>query len=259
MALQTRVQDAAESLDEVRLSSDKRLAATGLALLLVPAIWFIKSDFDLYAHDWAKLQQRLLLRLILVVLPTVGILTMRRVKTRASYSNAVFWIAIAVAVVTVGLNSIRPAGSGLPLRSPVLILCIMYFAMPDTPVRQCVSPVLLSLGVIGLRMTTLGGGGVDVAGDVIAIASLNALGVLTIRRRVRLYAASSAVVGELRTLRGIIPICSHCRKLRSEVGDWQLIERYFQERGDALFSHGICPDCLREHYDDRIPESATTR
>ena len=61
------------------------------------------------------------------------------------------------------------------------------------------------------------------------------------------------MVGELKTLRGIIPICSHCRKLRSEVGDWQLIERYFQDHSDALFSHGICPDCLKEHYPDPDP------
>ncbi len=259
MALQRRIRDAAESLEEVRLSSDKRLSATGLAMLLVPAIWFVKTDFELYAHDWPKLRQRLLLRLILVIVPSVGILAMRRVKSRASYSNAVFWIAIAIAAVTIGLNSIRPTGSGLPLRSPVLILCIMYFAMPDTPLRQCVAPIALSLGLIGLRMTTLSGGGVDVPGDVIAIASLNALGMLTIRRRVRLDAATSAVAGELRTLRDIIPICSHCRKLRSEVGDWQQIERYFHERGEALFSHGICPDCLQEHYEDQFRESATTR
>lgn len=253
MSLPSRTQDAAAALEELRLSSDRRLSANGLALLLVPAIWFIKTDFDLYAHDLPKLKQRLILRLILVIIPAVSFFWLRKVRTRASYSTALLWTALAVVVVTLGLNAIRPQGSGLPLRSPLLVLCILYFAMPATPIRQCTPPMLMSVGLIALRMTWLRGGGIDVGGDVIAIVVLNMLGVMTIARRVHLEAATSAVVGELKTLRGIIPICSHCRKLRSEIGGWQQIERYFHERSDALFSHGICPDCLQEHYQDTLP------
>lgn len=259
MAPTDRTQDAAAALEDLRLSSDRRLAGHGLALLLIPAIWFIKTDFELYAHDLPKLMQRLMLRLILVVVPAVGFVILRTVRTRLAYSRAVLLLALTTAVVTIGLNAIRPIGSGLPLRGPFIVIAIMYFAMPDAPIRQCLSPLALSAGLIGLRMTSLSGGPVDVPGDVIAIGVLNALGMLAIARRVQLDAATSEVVGELKTLRGIIPICSHCRKLRSEVGDWQQIERYFHERGEALFSHGICPDCLREHYEDSIASATKQR
>ena len=244
MSLPSRAQDAVTALEDLRLASDRRLAGIGLALLLVPAVWFIRTDIG----DWARLPPRLLLRAALIVLPSIGYVVMRTVKTRADYSRAVLSLALSIAALTLVSNAMRLAGSGLPLRGPLLVLSIMYFAMPDTLVRQCLAPIGLSLGLIALRTTWLSTGGSDVPGDVISIGAFNALGVLAVRRRVKLEAATSTVVGELKTLRGIIPICSHCRKLRSEVGDWQQIEQYFRERSDTLFSHGICPDCLTSVY-----------
>ena len=66
--------------------------------------------------------------------------------------------------------------------------------------------------------------------------------------------ATSDVVSELRNLRDIIPICSHCRKLRTDVGDWRQLEEHFQMHSGTLFSHGICPDCLTEHYTHDLEE-----
>jgi len=250
MASPAQVSDVTAALEDRRLVSQRKLASTGLALLLVPSLWFIRTDFELYGHDWARLRQRLVLRAILLVVPFAGFLVIRAVRTRTDYSRAVFWLGLVVAAVTLGLNLMRPTGSGLPLRSPLLVLAILYFAMTDSPPRQFVAPLALSAGLVAMRLTFLYGGGIDAGGDVVAIVVLNAIGMLAVVRRVRLEAATNDVVGELRALRGIIPICAHCRKVRSEVGDWQQLERYVHERSEAMFSHGICPDCLQEHYKD---------
>ena len=53
---------------------------------------------------------------------------------------------------------------------------------------------------------------------------------------------------EVRTLKGIIPICSYCKKIRDDKGYWNLIESYIQEHSEAEFSHGMCPDCCEELY-----------
>lgn len=53
---------------------------------------------------------------------------------------------------------------------------------------------------------------------------------------------------EIKTLKGIIPICMHCKKIRDDQGYWNQLERYIHEHSDATFSHGICTDCLAEHY-----------
>ncbi len=53
-----------------------------------------------------------------------------------------------------------------------------------------------------------------------------------------------AATDEIRTLRGIIPICAHCKKIRDDRGAWSQIEAYIQRHSEAQFSHGICPDCM---------------
>lgn len=76
-----------------------------------------------------------------------------------------------------------------------------------------------------------------------------------IRERKRIEQERNALItdlqlalSEVKTLQGFLPICSNCRKIRSDSGYWQQIELYIQEHTDAQFSHGICPDCLHQLY-----------
>jgi DNA-binding response OmpR family regulator len=55
-------------------------------------------------------------------------------------------------------------------------------------------------------------------------------------------------------LQGVLPICMHCHKIRDEEGQWQRLERYIDGHSDAQLSHGICPDCLTEHYPEYAQE-----
>jgi hypothetical protein len=50
----------------------------------------------------------------------------------------------------------------------------------------------------------------------------------------------------IQTLHGLIPICAWCKKVRDDDGYWSSVEKYFTERTDATFTHGICPDCKRK-------------
>jgi PAS domain S-box-containing protein len=61
-----------------------------------------------------------------------------------------------------------------------------------------------------------------------------------------LQAAEAAV----KRLRGLLPICSSCKKIRDEKGNWQQMERYVTEHSEAAFSHGMCPECLKLYYPD---------
>ena len=51
-------------------------------------------------------------------------------------------------------------------------------------------------------------------------------------------------------LSGLLPICSHCKKIRDDEGYWQQVEVYIRDHSEAEFSHGICPDCMRNFYPD---------
>lgn len=55
---------------------------------------------------------------------------------------------------------------------------------------------------------------------------------------------------DLKVLRGLLPICASCKRIRDERGQWTQIESYVAARSDATFSHGVCPECLRRLYPD---------
>ena len=55
---------------------------------------------------------------------------------------------------------------------------------------------------------------------------------------------------KIKILRGFLPICSHCKKIRDDEGYWQQVEKYISEHSEAQFSHGICPACAKEHYSE---------
>lgn len=55
---------------------------------------------------------------------------------------------------------------------------------------------------------------------------------------------------EIKILRGIIPICAACKRIRTDSGSWQQIEVYIRDHSEAEFSHGLCAECFRRLYPD---------
>jgi len=55
---------------------------------------------------------------------------------------------------------------------------------------------------------------------------------------------------EIRELRGILPICANCKKIRDDNGYWTQVEVYISKHSNTEFSHGICPDCAQKLYPD---------
>jgi two-component system, sensor histidine kinase and response regulator len=53
---------------------------------------------------------------------------------------------------------------------------------------------------------------------------------------------------EVRTLRGLLPICANCKRIRTDAGGWEQVESYVREHTHAEFSHAICPDCVATLY-----------
>jgi len=66
--------------------------------------------------------------------------------------------------------------------------------------------------------------------------------------RERLLVELQATQDEVKTLKGLLPICASCKKIRDDDGFWNQIEAYITQHSDAHFSHGICPECLKRLY-----------
>ncbi len=82
-----------------------------------------------------------------------------------------------------------------------------------------------------------------------------------IAERERIEKERETLIGELKeslshikTLSGLIPICSHCKKIRNDQGYYEQLEKYIMDHSDAVFSHGICPECMEKYYSDAIDD-----
>jgi hypothetical protein len=63
-----------------------------------------------------------------------------------------------------------------------------------------------------------------------------------------LVAHTARLTREIKALRGILPICSSCKKIRAEDGSWKQLEVYMSEHSSAEFSHGLCVECAEKLY-----------
>jgi two-component system, OmpR family, response regulator VanR len=70
----------------------------------------------------------------------------------------------------------------------------------------------------------------------------------------RLNKELNEAINTIKTLHGIIPICSNCKKIRDDKGSWSQIEAYISKHSEAKFTHGICPECARELYPEFIDD-----
>ena len=68
------------------------------------------------------------------------------------------------------------------------------------------------------------------------------------REHQRVIDELESTLREVRTLRGLLPICSHCKKIRDDAGHWTAVEQYVRTRTDAQFTHSICPDCVERYF-----------
>jgi sigma-B regulation protein RsbU (phosphoserine phosphatase) len=65
-----------------------------------------------------------------------------------------------------------------------------------------------------------------------------------------------SALDHVKTLRGILPICAHCKKIRDDAGYWSQVETYVRNHSEAEFSHGICPSCVAKLYAELMTDAA---
>lgn len=66
-------------------------------------------------------------------------------------------------------------------------------------------------------------------------------------------------LNSIKRLKGLLPICASCKKIRNDKGYWQQIESYVRDHTEADFSHSICPDCAKKLYPEYFKENDRTK
>ncbi len=237
-----------------------------LVMAVVAATFLVNLWNDYYFSGHTATFGRLLaFRLGVVGLSVLSMVRIHRGMTMAGFNAMVMvWSAVSsIAMVYVGTT--RPPDYMGNAIENVLMVLLTYVAVPLPLLWQAVSAGLFSGAILLLGFwlkpwpdvpTTLA--------MVVSLLTSNILGA-GISRELQLWQRRHFVVlgherdltatlekalNEIKTLRGILPICMHCKKIRGDSGYWQQVEQYVTEHTDAQFSHGLCPDCMRTVYPD---------
>lgn len=72
------------------------------------------------------------------------------------------------------------------------------------------------------------------------------------REKDNLMRELNAALEKVKLLSGLLPICFSCKKIRDDAGYWRQIERYIEDHSEAIFSHGLCPDCAQKLYPEHF-------
>jgi len=78
---------------------------------------------------------------------------------------------------------------------------------------------------------------------------------LSEEKREKVLQEREKALEETRILRGLLPICASCKKIRDDQGYWTQIEGYIRAHSEAEFSHGICPECTKKLYPELSKEN----
>ena len=116
-----------------------------------------------------------------------------------------------------------------------------------------------TVGIIGLanKATDFNDNDAKMAtgfGELAAIALQNSRNlderIAAEQQREKVILELNKALSDVKKLSGLLPICSHCKKIRDDKGYWTQIECYIHEHSEAEFSHGICLECAKKYYPD---------
>jgi len=159
----------------------------------------------------------------------------------------------------------------LPFKEIVGKKCHLLYHGQDTPPDQCPSCEMIKIGSPSvmevfephlnkfIEVKALPRYGED--GRLTGV--VHVLRDITKRRRIEqekedLIEQLEEALASIKTLKGLIPICAWCKKIRDDHGYWEQVEHYIEAHSSAVFSHGICPECLQK-VDEEFAASGITR
>jgi hypothetical protein len=90
--------------------------------------------------------------------------------------------------------------------------------------------------------------------DLVSVCALAITNARTFDRLQRTLADLNRALAEVKSLRGLLPICAACKRIRDDAGAWSEVETYVAKHSEAEFTHGICPECSIKLYGFSIPD-----
>lgn len=247
-----------EALEWHRFDRDRAQALTVVAVLALPIAAFGIIDF-MVAKSGVRLA--ILWSVRGATLLALGALwyALRDAPTRQRFERLLFGAQLAGVALAIASHLGRGPDSLFITRFELVSVVVYYLMIPGRTRMQAVPAVTLSVASVAMLLFWhTGVSGPELVTHVVCFALANALGLLVAQHKQDTAAAEEAAwralvrardhlqqtVAELRALRGVVPICPQCHKVRDARNAWQQLEAYVAARGDVEFSSILCPSCL---------------
>lgn len=227
---------------------DSLLYAIGASAFCIPGILFSRIDYMLFGFDgqfWALAAARL----IGVAVFLTSIPLMYRVKELGRRDAVVALIIFMASTLVIYVNWTRPSDYTLFVAFDIVV-ALAYFVFFRVPlwIQLALAFIFLSadLGVIYFSKDVANPLGIYTL--VLTFALVIALGTLTSWQHHMKSREHFAAWRQVKTLKGFLPICANCNKVRDDDGYWTRVAEYIEGQTDAKVTHGVCPDCQKELY-----------
>jgi len=153
-----------------------------------------------------------------------------------------FGFTIAIFVI----DLLFPLGVSAGIPYILVILISLWADRKELPYYMAIGGSILT--IVGFLLSPNGGElWKALINRSLVIFAIWAVAILSVQRKI-IYEEKEKALLEIKALKGILPICASCKKIRDDQGSWNRIESYISDRSEAKFSHGICPECAKILY-----------
>jgi hypothetical protein len=259
------VTETPTEISALRLDNDRRVVRAVFVTLLVVVTLLVTMDVLVVQGSWGPRLPLLGIRALMLAVIFYGIFGVMRAKTPRAFEHSLLITTGAGVLIELALRLLRPPDNITPVWLEIVLVLGCYAILPNRPAFQAIVAVTLSVGTsLILVFYNVGVSTSDRVGIILTLAIANVVGFVASRERVSRQVREEQgwrnerdaklelqrAHSEIRVLRGLLPTCAHCRRVRTEAGEWQAMERFVSEHSEAQFSHGFCPECLAHHYPD---------
>ncbi len=244
------------------LTRDTRVAIGCMLLACLFHVLSFPIDLELLAGSRA-LYAVWGVRSVSAAIAIVCFLLVRRSSGVAFFDNVVFLWAALLLMGIVLANAMLPVDYTTHVAWDLLLVLAAYAVLPLPLKRQLIVASIITVGDIVLfwqhKVLVWPAARIDM---VAAFVCANMIGIFAswemkrwrrrlfeaVRREADVKAHLADALREIKTLKGIIPICANCKEIRTDEGVWEQVESYVRDHSDAEFSHSICPKCMKTLY-----------
>jgi hypothetical protein len=223
----------------------------GILTLAIFALTFFLFMDLLFKSDISSYEPFIILRVIIIL---ICLFIYHQLSTSIKFAKLDTFVSIALACITsmvIISNIYRPTDYFTHGAIDIGIVSLLYFSNSIALKYRVLINILYSIGLLTvlfyIKEPKYHFTYISYTSSVIFINVFSFIIAILLGRTKRinydLLLNEKKLHEEIKTLKGIIPICSYCKNIRDDEGSWEQLESYIDEHSDAQFSHGICPKC----------------